>query len=331
VLATLLWVGVALPASGEGVIEINEARAAAGAITPGDTPGFPVTLSEAGSYRLTQNLAISGTTTTAIAIEADAVTLDLNGFALVGPASGSGHGIQMTARTAVEIRGGTLRGFGGDGIREDGASGVGHRVIGVRVRAMGGDGIRLDGSGHLVADCVALGNGQTGIELAEASAVRTSVASENGVSGITIGAGGTVVASVAHDNGNVGIATRAGGTVSGNATFANASTGLSVHSTTATDNAASYNGWVGIFALDGSSVSGNAAGYNDRDGILAAWGNTLRGANAVHENGDYGLRLTTEPALAGYGRNAATANTPGDVSGGVEIAGNLCGSDTTCP
>jgi len=40
----------------DGVIEINQAKAKAGAVTAGDTPGFPVTISAAGSYRLTGDL-----------------------------------------------------------------------------------------------------------------------------------------------------------------------------------------------------------------------------------------------------------------------------------
>ena len=50
----------------------------AGNVTPGDTPGFPVTISKAGSYRLSGNLTVPNKDTTAILIVADDVTLDLN-------------------------------------------------------------------------------------------------------------------------------------------------------------------------------------------------------------------------------------------------------------
>src|SRR5271156_5439677 len=43
----------------DGVIEINQASAKAGGVTPGDTPLFPVTLSQPGSYRLTGNLDVT--------------------------------------------------------------------------------------------------------------------------------------------------------------------------------------------------------------------------------------------------------------------------------
>ena len=45
----------------DGVIEINQARALAGGVTSGDTPGFPVIIDTAGSYTLTSDLTTSGT------------------------------------------------------------------------------------------------------------------------------------------------------------------------------------------------------------------------------------------------------------------------------
>ncbi len=36
----------------DGVVLIDQNRALAGNVTPGDTPGFPVTISLSGSYRL---------------------------------------------------------------------------------------------------------------------------------------------------------------------------------------------------------------------------------------------------------------------------------------
>src|SRR5512134_401574 len=78
--------GLALACAGaafasDGVIEINQAAALAGGITPGDAPGFPVTLSLQGSYRLTGNLD-SPIDTIAIQITSNVVTLDLGGFAV---------------------------------------------------------------------------------------------------------------------------------------------------------------------------------------------------------------------------------------------------------
>jgi hypothetical protein len=69
----------------DGVVLIDQSKANAGNVTPGDAPGFPVTLSRAGSYRLSGNLVISSLGT-AIEITAEHVTLDLNGFTIQGGA-----------------------------------------------------------------------------------------------------------------------------------------------------------------------------------------------------------------------------------------------------
>src|SRR5690348_7192989 len=85
---TLFCAILALPyaaSAADGVILIDQAAALAGSVTPGDAPGFPVTLSQPGSYRLSGNLTVPDADTTAIQITADSVTLDLNGFTIAGP------------------------------------------------------------------------------------------------------------------------------------------------------------------------------------------------------------------------------------------------------
>lgn len=65
--------------AGEGIVEINEARALAGGVTPADDAGYPVTISEPGSYALTGNLT-PDSSNEAIVITADDVDLNLRGF-----------------------------------------------------------------------------------------------------------------------------------------------------------------------------------------------------------------------------------------------------------
>lgn len=111
----------------DGVIEINHARALAGGVTPGDTPGYPVTLSQSGSYRLTGNLILPDENTTGISSAAGRVSLDLNGFAITGPNSCSySGGITCTAiGTGVgvllygdhnAVRNGIISGTGSDAV-----------------------------------------------------------------------------------------------------------------------------------------------------------------------------------------------------------------------
>jgi hypothetical protein len=63
-LAFLLAAAVASRAlASDGVLEINHSCAtAAGGCFPGDTAGYPVQITQPGSYRLTSNLAVPAST-----------------------------------------------------------------------------------------------------------------------------------------------------------------------------------------------------------------------------------------------------------------------------
>lgn len=175
--AAVLGLGLALAsraAAVDGVIEINTAKALAGGVTSGDTPGFPVTISESGSYRLTSNLTVSGgdpSTTSAIVVSTSLnVTIDLNGFTILGPTNctgipvtsctpgGNAMGIDASARQAVTIRNGIIRGFPDRGIN----TGPDALIEGVAVSSNGLNGIQV-GNGSVVRSCRATQNGNDGI------------------------------------------------------------------------------------------------------------------------------------------------------------------------
>lgn len=69
----------------DGVVLLDQNKALAGNVTAGDAPGFPITISQSGSYRLDGNLTVpfGGT---AIVVTAPNVTIDLNGFTISGTA-----------------------------------------------------------------------------------------------------------------------------------------------------------------------------------------------------------------------------------------------------
>ena len=166
-----------------GVVTIDRDNAAAGGVTNGDAPGFPVTLSEPGSYRLESNLTVLDASTTAIEITADDVTVDLNGFVVSGPNvcpspgvcdfSFGGTGIVSTADHST-ILGGTVRGMGGAAI----ALGKYARVERVDVRHNGSIGIRV-GLDSLVSDSVAELNFTYGLSAGNGSLVLRNIFSRN--------------------------------------------------------------------------------------------------------------------------------------------------------
>ena len=105
----------------DGVIEINQARAVAGGVTTGDTAGFPVSINASGSYRLTSDLQVPTSTASGITISADDVTLDLNGFKILGPGTLGADGVFIDGHQNVEVRNGTIRGFSRNGVFVSGA------------------------------------------------------------------------------------------------------------------------------------------------------------------------------------------------------------------
>jgi len=112
-------------------IAIDQNRALAGNVTPGDAPGFPITLSAPGSYKLTGNLTVPAGVK-GIAVTASGVTLDLNGHTIAGPSTCARNettravtcsyqselsiGIDAQAVAGIEVRNGTISGFGGTGL-----------------------------------------------------------------------------------------------------------------------------------------------------------------------------------------------------------------------
>lgn len=99
--------GAAFAADGQTLI--SQSKALAGNVTPGDAPGFPVTISRSGSYRLSSNLTVSSLHD-GIVIAADNVTLDLNGFTISGDGTGnSGNCVDGSGfRRAIAVRNGSL-------------------------------------------------------------------------------------------------------------------------------------------------------------------------------------------------------------------------------
>src|SRR5205807_10412712 len=102
----------------DGVDLIDQNRALAGNVAPGDAPGFPITISQAGSYRLSGNLTVADPNAVAIQITADFVTLDLNGFSVIGPNVCAGHpAVCPAAGTGVGVQAGANQTFGPRGVK----------------------------------------------------------------------------------------------------------------------------------------------------------------------------------------------------------------------
>ncbi|MDX2154855.1 MAG: hypothetical protein SFV54_29195 [Bryobacteraceae bacterium] len=270
---TLLWASAAITVSkclsaADGVVLIDQKVAQSGKVTALDAPGFPVTISEPGSYRLRGNIEVPDAAMTAIEITADNVTLDLAGFTISGP------NVCTPNPTRCTYSG------GGIGVQAVGPIGVvspaNVRVMNGVVRGMGGHGIRMMGDSTVVQNVVSMSNGGPGIVVGEGSVI-DSVAKLNG-SGASIV--GVIVRGCTASNNIFGIFVRPGGVASGNVAFENAATGISVSYGTATGNTAYKNGSYGIDAtcpgvLSGNTAHDNAGGNVRTSGVCTVANNTF--------------------------------------------------------
>ena len=133
-----------------------------------------------------------------------------------------------------------------------------------------------------------------------------------------------------------GIRCMEGGTIEGNSVSESVSTNSTAVSggfgSIVTGNAVFRNEGDGIFVGIGSTVSGNSVFANTGDGIQSPGGSLIE-QNSVSFNDGWGL-LLTEPGI-GYRANVVYANgnplNSSNVSGGVDMGGNMCGGNTTCP
>jgi hypothetical protein len=205
-----LWLVMVGPAAGQGRLEINQQRALAGGLTPGDAPGFPVSITQPGSYVLTSNLdlvfASDPRNTNAIVIAASFVTLDLGGFTIhaTNQCNGSQDGcawssgasaIEVGAGAArgVVIHSGSIRGVGGSGIRLGDT--VGARIEDVEIAHAGDSGVSVAASGSavLVAGARVSWVGEVGLDLSAATLLLDSAIEETGFVGAYVGDGGLVL------------------------------------------------------------------------------------------------------------------------------------------
>ena len=219
---TALAAGPALAV--DGAILINQARALAGNVTAGDTPGFPVSINTPGYYVLTSNLVVPNQNTTAIQVNANNVTIDLNGFAIQGPnvcatdgftvaqpctlPSGSPltTGIGVDAGTGVafnvlntRIINGTIDGVGGIGIFAN----VNARIEGVNISNCGSYGIYTFGG--VIRDALVRACGAGGI-LTSGAVIKDSRTIFNRGIGIQTGATSIISGNIVSTNLSYGMA-----------------------------------------------------------------------------------------------------------------------------
>jgi hypothetical protein len=141
---------------------------------------LPFFITNSGSYYLAGSLT-GASSQSGIIVQADNVTLDLNGFALAGvPGSLAGITVIGGAHNFV-TRNGIILGWGGNGLDAGGT--INSRVEDVIASGNGGHGLVV-GTNGWVGNCQSAGNSGDGIQVAAFSVVMNSACATDGAFGI---------------------------------------------------------------------------------------------------------------------------------------------------
>lgn len=244
------------------------------------------------------------------------VTIDTSGsYRLTGnltlPDANTGGILIEAGDVTLDLNGFAIQGpvectseTGETGVTSCSASGTGTADSGIRV--FGGDNVTIRNG-------TIRGTGFAGISCNATECTITGVrAISNASNGISVTNDGVVRDCIAKANGNVGI-----------------SGGTGVY----TNNLARANGDDGFSINDsdphGSVVRGNSAVGNGDEGITCGECSLI--GNVMIGNAGYGANFF---AQVGYGQNIIRNNNDGTIqnaANGVQVGGNLCTSDVSCP
>ena len=179
----------------DGTIEINQAKVLAAG-------GYPYVISNPGSYRLTGNLTVATESVDAIDVNANNVTIDLNGFSITGPTPGAGSGIGIHGESAngITVENGTATGFGGVGVK------IASNSIVRNVHADSNNNGIFVGAYSVVEGCTTNNAGSTGIQgLGEGDLMSGNTVNHGNIGINLVANSGLIVGNTVTNNTGVGI------------------------------------------------------------------------------------------------------------------------------
>ncbi len=313
-----------------------------------------IVISSPGSYYLTSNVT---TTFRGIQIQTTGVTLDLNGFSVVGDNAGSTGDIGVLVSAAgdggtVVITGGMIRDFAGDGISTTDVEvnlvirdvhiadcRIGINVAGsAEISGCSARDCTVDGfevSGVVTMDsCRALNNGSDGFDLGS-GAVRDCVASENAADGFDVSSEITLENCVARTNGSNGFEVGSASLIESCVALNNGGHGFSTLGTcVVSGSSARGNQGSGFIIGSANSVTGCTAGGNREDGFTLGVDCRISDSNADGSNltGFAGIRGANDVTIDSC---TVTDNATGIIAGSGSLvmrcaaAGNTTNYDMT--
>ncbi|MFO0855873.1 MAG: right-handed parallel beta-helix repeat-containing protein [Phycisphaerales bacterium] len=300
------------------------------AINATNTPGgvnYTYYINKPGSYYLTGNI-IGEAGKDGIGIETSGVTIDLNGFEVVG-VNGSHNGIFFVANSASDfvLRNGTVRNWGQNGVNTATYSPQGVEIIGVHANNNALSGI-IAAHRARILDCEAKGNTSRGIYAGDRSVIEGCSVWNNGGLGIETAGHCVIRRCEARGNGAAGILTNTFATISDCLAFENTNSGINAAAQSVIENCtASMNQSIGILAAAACTVRNNHVSNNDIDGIRVTSQCVVTG-NSSNNNG---VNSTVGAGIhATLADNRIEGNNCGfqDIGFDIDVAGNFLSRNT---
>jgi len=240
--------------------------------TPLKSADFPLTITASGSYYLTENVKLTADSSTGITINTSNVTIDLNGFSLIGPAALSitGDGIVCISDAAanITISNGGLQFWSADGC--DLSKAQSSKVTNVVSYGNGGVGI-LVGTDGIVSNCAVQYNIRSGIKTSDFCVIDHCTSQFNAnysAYGIECGQSCIVSNCTAHANlSSGGIYVGFGGSIIGCTAYNNQGGFITSDYCFVSNCVGFQNYYQGFLLGEGSAISDCAAGENQHDGF----------------------------------------------------------------
>ena len=238
---------------------------------------LPFTINQSGSYYLTTNLTgVSGQS--GIIVQARNVTIDLNGFEIVGVAGAASGIFAGPSLTNLVVRNGTVRNWPNHGLAV--ASVAQGRYEALRLLHNSSGGISA-GVGSLVTDCNLERNGTPtavliSLQTGTGSIVRNCVVRASIGDGIRVGYGSSVIDCVIEECDGDGLFTDESCTVRGCAVTLSSFAGIDTGPGNTIEGCSfGFNGDAGILAGEGTTIKNSTTYANAAEGIVAFNGVTI--------------------------------------------------------
>lgn len=294
-------------------MQASEIIAAAGSDNRIPISTSPFTITEPGSYIVTQNLIDTIDDTNGIRVEASNVTIDLGGFRLL--ADMSPDDISVSGRHAIfvasgnsniHILNGHIDDWGADGLDAGNCTGCIFENLTITNSRFAG---LVTGESAVVSHVIASFNGDDGIELGNGTVVAFSTAQANGNSGFASaigsnrGEGVSIINSTAFENTQVGFELEDGATVIASSAYDNLEHGFELNNNSTVQESSAYDNGFNGFEVSSGMLRDNIAAQNgglatsqDDDNGFRVSVNSYLINNLAYENDGAGIRVTASDA-----------------------------------